>query len=70
MAICGLGNAFIPESLVRYGSSCKHPTYYQIDQFFPSRDLYIAYRKDRYYSKAISEFINTVRDVLQAPANQ
>lgn len=70
MAICGLGNAFIPESIVRYGDFCRHPTYYQIDRLFPVRDLYLAYRKDRYYSKAMLEFSNTVCSVLQAPVVQ
>jgi DNA-binding transcriptional LysR family regulator len=67
MAIWGLGNAFIPESIVRYGNFNLHPTYYQIDQLFPARDLYIAYRKDSYYSKAMLEFSNTVLNVLHSP---
>jgi DNA-binding transcriptional LysR family regulator len=67
MATAGLGNAFIPESLARYNDYRRHPVFYQIEPFFPSRDLSIAYDKRRYHSKAMVEFIEMARKVLGAP---
>jgi DNA-binding transcriptional LysR family regulator len=67
MAMAGLGNAFIPESLVRYNDYRRHPVYYQIEPFFPIRDLSIAYHKKRYHSQAMRVFIEVAREVLKAP---
>jgi DNA-binding transcriptional LysR family regulator len=67
MAIAGLGCAFIPESIVRFSSFFSHPVYYLMAGLLPVRDLNIACRKDRYHSKAMMAFINTVRAILRAP---
>ena len=67
MAIAGLGNSFIPETLVRYSDYYRHPIYYQIDPFLPARTLEIAFRRNRYRSRAMQEFIRTTHEVLSAP---
>jgi DNA-binding transcriptional LysR family regulator len=67
MAAAGLGNAFVPESLIRYNDYCSQPVLYQIEPFLPSRNLFIVYNKRRYCSKAMIEFINASRRVLNAP---
>ena len=67
MAIAGLGCSFIPETLIRYSDYFRHPIYYQIHPFLPVRTLEIAFRKNRYRSRAMQEFIKTTHEVLSAP---
>jgi DNA-binding transcriptional LysR family regulator len=67
MAGAGLGNALIPESLVRYNDNHRHPVFYQIEPFFPERYLSVVYLKNRYQSRAMLEFMSTVHNVLRSP---
>jgi DNA-binding transcriptional LysR family regulator len=69
MASAGLGNALIPESLVRYNDDRRHPVFYQVTPFFPTRELSLVYLKHRYQSRAMLEFLDTACNVLRMPAS-
>ena len=66
MVYSGLGCGFLPESMVRFSAYTNHPIYYRINE---TRSLYLVYRKDRYLSKAASEFVSITKKVLSGVIN-
>jgi DNA-binding transcriptional LysR family regulator len=69
LTTAGMGVTFVPDTLAYYPRLTKQPLYFSIDEFMPSRQLVIGYRKERYLSKAASEFINIAKDVLGSKKN-
>lgn len=64
LVAAGMGIAFVPRMVTRSSRSDFAPVYFSLEGN-PRRTLIIAYRKDRYLSKAAEAFIATMREVLR-----
>ena len=62
--LAGIACSFIPDTLIRYGNYQKHPVYYKLNTSFAKRDILVAYRKNRYLSKAASEYILLLKQLI------
>ena len=62
--LAGIGIAFIPDALIRFGNHAKHPIYYRLDHPKASRHLCIAYRKNRYLSRVSIEYIDMLKQLI------
>lgn len=60
----GMGVAFVPKMVTRSIHSSFTPQYLRIVDPTPGRTLVIAYRKERYLSKAALAFINIIKEQL------
>jgi len=64
LVAAGMGIAFVPHMVTRSRWSKFAPVYFSLEGR-PERTLIIAFRKDRYLSKAAEAFIAKMREVLQ-----
>lgn len=62
--LAGIGITFLPDFLIRFGNYNKHPVYYKINHPKASRHLCIAYRKNRYLSRASIEYISVLKQLI------
>lgn len=62
--LAGLGFTFIPDFLIRFGNYDKHPIYYKLNHPLATRSLMIAYKKNRYLSRAAIEYISTLKKLI------
>lgn len=65
LAASGTGICFVTDTLFRYVSLHDPVVLYNVEQEFATRTLYVAYKKDRYCTKAMSAFIQTAKQVLR-----
>lgn len=52
----GFGSAFIPDSLIRYGSHSVHPNYYMLPDAKVKSNICLVYRKNGYLTKAAQQY--------------
>lgn len=64
LVTAGMGVSFIPDTLPLSSTFSKQPKYFSIEDFPTTREMVVAYRKGRYLSRAASEFINVMKEVL------
>ncbi|HEX2927308.1 MAG TPA: LysR family transcriptional regulator [Ruminiclostridium sp.] len=62
--LAGIACSFIPDTLIRFGNYQKHPVYYKLDNFFAKRDIVVTFKKNRYLSKAASEYILLLKELI------
>ncbi|AEY66041.1 LysR family transcriptional regulator [Clostridium sp. BNL1100] len=62
--LAGIACSFIPDTLIRYGNYQKHPVYYKLNTSFAKRDILVAYKKNRYLSKAASEYMLLLKQLI------
>ncbi|ACL75119.1 LysR family transcriptional regulator [Ruminiclostridium cellulolyticum] len=62
--LAGIACSFIPDTLIRFGNYQKHPVYYKLNTSFAKRDILVAYKKNRYLSKAASEYILLLKQLI------
>ncbi len=60
----GMGACFATDTLFKFGKFHKDVILYNVEQQHSTRTLYVAYKKKKYCSNAMREFINTAREVL------
>ena len=60
----GLGVCFVTDTLLRYGKISEDVCLYNISEEYGSRTLYIAYKKNKYCTRAMQEFIRIAREVI------
>jgi LysR family transcriptional regulator, hydrogen peroxide-inducible genes activator len=65
LVAAGMGLAFVPHMVTRSKWSELVPVYFSLDGH-PTRSLVIAYRKDRYVTKAAEAFMQTMLEVMKA----
>lgn len=53
----GIGSAFITESVIRYNNINVNPVYYRISKSLCSRSISVAYKKNKYLTRACTELI-------------
>jgi DNA-binding transcriptional LysR family regulator len=64
LVTAGMGVTFIPDSLNLLRLASPNPIYASIKDMTPTREVVVAYRKDRYLSKPSQEFINIMKAIL------
>jgi len=62
--LAGIGCTFIPDFLIKFGNYEKHPIYYKLNHPKATRKLCIAYRKNRYLSRAAVEYIALLKQLI------
>ena len=61
----GLGACFLPDTFFKYRKRVANVALYQIDHPSASRTLYIGYKKGRYCTRAMTEFITITREIIE-----
>lgn len=64
LAESGIGLCFITDTFLKYGGFTENVVLYKLSNGYYSRNLYIAYRKNKYCTKAMAEFIKIAKDLL------
>lgn len=64
LTLAGAGISLITEGSLRNGHLQNYPAFYLIDEDLGSRDMYVAYPKNRYLSRAAREFIRILKKSL------
>ena len=64
IAESGMGVCFVTDTFVHYARPRENIRLYKIDEEAERRTLYIAYKKNRYCSSAMREFIKTAKEMI------
>ncbi|MBQ7386706.1 MAG: LysR family transcriptional regulator [Clostridia bacterium] len=64
LAESGIGLCFVTDTLVKYGAVHGNVSFYNVGEEHCSRTLYIAYKHGRYCTRAMREFIEIARDLI------
>jgi DNA-binding transcriptional LysR family regulator len=62
--LSGIACSFIPDTLIRFGNYERHPIYYKINNSFANHDIVVAFKKNRYFSRAASEYILLLKQLI------
>ncbi|MGX8774948.1 MAG: LysR substrate-binding domain-containing protein, partial [Bacillota bacterium] len=62
LTMAGVGVSLITESSIRTSGLSRFPRLYLADEELCTRSMYVAYPRNKYLSKAASEFIRTLRE--------
>ncbi len=66
LAESGLGICFVTDTFVHYARPHENIRLYKIDEEAERRTLYVAYKKNRYCTHAMREFISTAQKIIGA----
>jgi len=66
LVTAGMGITFVPDTLILFQQSNNKPYYFSMEGLNPTRTLVVAYRKERYLSRAAKEFIYMSRNILSS----
>lgn len=64
LTLSGAGISLITEGSLRNGNMEKYPALYLIDEDLGQRDMYIAYARNKYLSRAAKEFIRIFKETI------
>lgn len=64
LANSGMGLCFVTDTLFRFGDLSKNVDLYNVGGANFSRTLYVAYKKNKYCSSAMSKFIEVAKEVV------
>lgn len=64
LASSGMGLCFATDTLFRFGRFRENVVLYNIEKSHSDRVLYVAYKKNRYCTHAMREFINTAKEQI------
>lgn len=62
--LAGIGCSFVPDFLIRFGNYERHPIYYKLQHPCATRHLCIAYKKNRYLSRAAKEYMIVLKQLI------
>lgn len=65
LADLGMGVSFITDTFLKYGNLSKNVVLYDFGKEHSNRNLCVAYRKNKYCTRAMSEFINVAKEVIK-----
>jgi len=65
LVVAGLGATLLPDTLVRFRHMSEHPCYFSIEEPTNTRTVVIAYRKEKYLSKAAHSFISLLKKIYK-----
>ncbi len=60
----GIGLCFVTDTLIKYGGIHGNVSFYNVGEEHGSRTLYIAYKRGRYCTRAMREFIKIARELI------
>lgn len=66
MVVEGLGVSLLPYNPYIFSNTRKHPAYYTLNEMFPSREVAVSYKKNRYLSSAAKAFIRILKETLNS----
>lgn len=66
LAEAGMGICFVTDTLFKYRKFHKDVILYNLDSEYHSRTLYVAHKKNKYCSAAMSKFIEVSNEVINA----
>lgn len=69
LADSGIGLCFITDTFLKYGREHSNVFLYKVGSERCSRKLYIAHRKNKYCTRAMTEFIKMTKEVIGAGSN-
>lgn len=61
----GVGVSFVTDTLFKYRKHTEDVMLYCLDTRYASRILYVAYKKNRYCTRAMSEFIKVAQEMIK-----
>ncbi len=64
LAESGMGLCFVTDTLVKYGGIHGNVSFYNVGEEHCSRTLYIAYKRGRYCTRAMKEFIAIAKELI------
>ena len=64
LADSGIGLCFITDTFLKYGGFSENVVLYKLSNGYYSRNLYVAYKKNKYCTKAMAEFIKISKEIL------
>lgn len=65
LASVGVGATLVPDILAKYNSLENPPCYFSLRKYLPNRRVILAYRKDKYISKAAAAVIQIMKNVAK-----
>lgn len=65
----GMGACFVTDTLIRYGNFHKKVILYNVEKGCSNRTLSVAYKKNRYCTTAMQEFIKIAKDCVRLDGN-
>lgn len=65
LADSGIGLCFVTDTFFKYGKFHENVVLYNISEEKERRTLYIAYKRNKYCSKAMKEFITVAKEVIK-----
>lgn len=69
LADSGIGLCFITDTFFKYGRGSDNVLLYKVKNEQYNRNLYVAYKKNRYCTKAMEEFIKVTKEILGDSVN-
>jgi DNA-binding transcriptional LysR family regulator len=63
LALNGMGSAFISDTLVKHVPPVKSVWFYKIDESISRREISFYYKRSRYLTNVVREFIKTVQEL-------
>lgn len=64
LAESGTGLCFVTDTLIKYGGIHGNVSFYNVGEEHSRRTLYVAYKRGRYCTRAMREFIETARKTI------
>ncbi|WP_110956089.1 LysR family transcriptional regulator [Anaerosinus massiliensis] len=65
LASVGVGATLVPDLLAKYNTLENPPCYFSLRNYLPDRQVIIAYRKDKYISKAANAVIQIMKNIAK-----
>ena len=62
--LSGIAFCCIPDTFIRFGNQERHPVYYKLDSPSAKRDIVVAFKKNRYLSRAASKYVLILRQLI------
>ena len=61
----GVGVSFVTDTLFKYRKHTENVILYRLDTRYASRMLYVVHKKNRYCTRAMSEFIMAAQEIVK-----
>ncbi|MFC5470648.1 LysR substrate-binding domain-containing protein [Cohnella suwonensis] len=62
--LSGIACCCIPDTFIRFGNHQRHPIYYKLNSALAQRDIVVAFKKNRYLSRAASNYVLILKQLI------
>lgn len=62
--LSGIACCCIPDTFIRFSNRERHPIYYKLNSASAKRDIIVAFKKNRYLSKAASKYVLILKQLI------